>query len=118
MRRLRTFVTTPFAPRSLTALLYTLLVLPLAVAGALLVVTGLLLGGLLSVTPLGPWLIALTVRGALSLGILQRALAQALLGMAIEPPVLRSEPGVFGWRRAALGGRAAGARWAARSPRP
>ncbi|MCX4827936.1 sensor domain-containing protein [Streptomyces sp. NBC_00006] len=106
MRRLRTFVTTPFAPRSLTALLYTLLVLPLAVAGALLVVTGLLLGGLLSVTPLGPWLIALTVRGALSLGILQRALAQALLGMAIEPPVLRSEPGVFGWRRAALGARA------------
>ncbi|MCX4822925.1 sensor domain-containing protein [Streptomyces sp. NBC_01142] len=90
----------------LRALLYALLALPLALVGMLLVLVGLLVGGLLSVTPLGPWLIALSVRGALALGALQRTLARALLGLDIEPPVRRDEPGAFGWRRAVLGDRA------------
>ncbi|MBT2505043.1 sensor domain-containing protein [Streptomyces sp. ISL-98] len=89
-----------------TALLYAALALPLALTGMALVVTGLLAGALLSVTALGPWLLALTVRGALALGDLQRALALGLLGLRIDPPVRRDAPGAFGWRRAVLGDRA------------
>ena len=99
-------LTAPFGPRSLAALLHALLVLPLAVLGLVLVPAGLALGAVLSWTTLGPWLIALTVRGALLLGDLQRALARALLGVRIEPAARRRGPGAFGWRRAVLGDRA------------
>ncbi|MFG3494019.1 sensor histidine kinase [Streptomyces sp. NPDC047928] len=90
----------------LCAALYAVVALPLAVAGFVLVVVGLVVGGVLSVTPLGPWLIALTVRGALALGALHRLLARVLLGLSVEPPVRRTRPGAFGWRRAVLGDRA------------
>jgi signal transduction histidine kinase len=92
--------------RPAAALLYALLALPLALLGALFVLTGLLLGVVLSVTPLGPWLIALTVRGALTLGTLHRTLVRVLIGLDIEPAVRRTGPGVLAWRRAVLGDRA------------
>lgn len=89
------------------ALLYAVLALPVALLGMVLVLCGLLVGGALSVTPLGPWLIALAARGALGIGGLQRSLCAGLLGVRIDPPVRRAEPGAFGWRRAVLGDRAA-----------
>ncbi|MEV6791152.1 sensor domain-containing protein [Streptomyces sp. NPDC051320] len=91
----------------LCALLYAVLALPIALVGMVLVLYGLLIGGALSVTALGPWLIALTVRGAVGIGALQRRLAAALLGIRVDPPARRAEPGAFGWRRAVLGDRAA-----------
>ncbi|WP_329116940.1 sensor histidine kinase [Streptomyces sp. NBC_01465] len=93
--------------RTLRALLYAALALPLALTGLVLVLCGLLAGGALSVTPLGPWLLALTVRGALALGDLQRALLRALLDVRIDaPPHPGGGTGAFGWRRAVLGDRA------------
>ena len=94
--------------RTLRALLYAALALPLALTGLALVLSGLLAGGALSVTPLGPWLLALTVRGALALGTLQRALLHRLLYVRIDapPPPAGPGPGVFGWRRAVLHDRA------------
>ncbi|KIF74338.1 histidine kinase [Streptomyces sp. 150FB] len=92
--------------RSSAALLYALIALPLALPGMVLVLSGLLLGAVLSVTALGPWMLALTVRGALALGTAQRALARALLGFEIEPAVRRTAPGALGWRRSVLGDRA------------
>jgi signal transduction histidine kinase len=94
------------AHRSAAALLYALIALVIALPGMVLVLGGLLLGAVLSVTALGPWLLALTVRGALALGTAQRALARALLGFDIEPAVRRGAPGALGWRRSVLGDRA------------
>ncbi|HET6860211.1 MAG TPA: sensor domain-containing protein [Streptomyces sp.] len=88
------------------AFLYAVLALPLALTGAVLVVVGLVIGAVLSVTAIGPWLLALTVRGALALGSLERSLARALLGWRIGPPVRRGATGALGWRRAVLGDRA------------
>jgi signal transduction histidine kinase len=74
----------------------------------LLVVVGLAVGGALSVTALGPWLIAATLRGAAALASVQRALMGGLLGVEVAaPPPLASAAGVFGWRRAVLGDRRA-----------
>ncbi|MFC8915671.1 sensor domain-containing protein [Streptomyces sp. NPDC057116] len=92
----------------LYAFVYAVAGFPLAVTGAVLVLAGLLLGGVLSVTALGPWLLALTVRGALGLGAVQRRLVRVLLDVRVEAPAPRAgaEPGAFGWRRAVLGDRA------------
>ncbi|MGP3952566.1 sensor domain-containing protein [Streptomyces sp. 7N604] len=61
-------------------------------------------------TPLGPWLIAATLRGALGLAAAHRGLVRGLLGERVEPPVPRTQPGLFGWRRAVLGDPASGGR--------
>ncbi|MFE9534078.1 sensor domain-containing protein [Streptomyces sp. NPDC006691] len=87
------------------AALYSLIALPLALAGLVLVVAVLLIGAVLSWTALGLWLIAAAVRAALALGELQRALAKRLLGLEIDPPTLPETSGVFDWRRSVLGGR-------------
>lgn len=90
----------------LRAFLHALLAFPLALAGMLLVSAGLLAGGVLSVTALGPWLIAVTVRGARGLADVQCALARRLLGVDVEPPVRAGAVGLIGWRRAVLADRA------------
>ncbi|MEU6480827.1 sensor domain-containing protein [Streptomyces sp. NPDC047017] len=103
----RALAAATFGPRSLAAVLYAVLAFPLAVAGCWLVLAGLVFGALLSVTPLGPWLLAATVRAALALGALHRALAHRLLGLAVEPPrPPAAAPGALAWRRGVLGGRA------------
>ncbi|MFE9681548.1 sensor histidine kinase [Streptomyces sp. NPDC006285] len=94
-----------FRPRALAALLYAVIAFPLALAGCLLTLAGLLVGGVLSVTTLGLWVLALTVRGALALGVLQRFLARRLLRMTIEEPPTPTAQGVLGRRRALLLGR-------------
>ncbi|WP_327356165.1 sensor histidine kinase [Streptomyces sp. NBC_01304] len=107
-RKLIALATAPFTRRSLAALLYTALALPLALVSCVLVLLGLLLGGALTITALGPWLIAGTVRGALALGEVQRGLARGLLGLDIEAPRRGGEEaGAFGWRRAVLRDRVA-----------
>jgi signal transduction histidine kinase len=100
--RLRSLAVATFGPRALAALLYGVLAFPLALAGCWLTLAGLVFGGLLSVTTPGLWLVAGTVRGALALGALQRALARRLLGVEIEAPALPSGKGPAGWRRAVL----------------
>ncbi|WP_151481320.1 sensor histidine kinase [Streptomyces albicerus] len=102
MHRLRALVAFPFGPRALATLLYAVIALPLALVGCVLTLVGLLLGGALSVTTLGLWLIAVTVRGALGLGRLQRGLARRLLGLEIEEPEHRAGAGILGWRRVLL----------------
>ncbi|SED46365.1 Signal transduction histidine kinase [Streptomyces sp. 3213] len=110
--RLRTLAVATFGRRALAAVLYGVIALPLALAGFFLTLVGLAFGGALSVTTLGLWLLAVTVRGALALGALQRGLARRLLGLEIEPPGVPGGSGLLGWRRGVLldrsGWRAAG----------
>ncbi|GHG91977.1 sensor histidine kinase [Streptomyces lanatus] len=105
MNRLRSLAAATFGRRALAALLFAVIAFPLALVGFVLVLVGLAVGGVLSVTTLGLWLIAGTVRGALALGALQRALARGLLGVEIEAPTPPTGAGVLGWRRAVLGER-------------
>ncbi|WP_229890696.1 sensor histidine kinase [Streptomyces mashuensis] len=104
----------------LRAPLYVLLSLPLSLAGLPLVAAGLLVGTVLSVTALGPWVVALTLRGAKGLGNAHRVLARSLLGYAVEAPEppARAGSGLFARRRALLGDRAArrAAGWALLAP--
>ncbi|MCX5382617.1 sensor histidine kinase [Streptomyces sp. NBC_00083] len=86
------------------AALYSLVALPLALAGLVAVGVVLLAGAVLSWTAPGLWLIAAGVRGALALGDLQRGLARALLGLVIERPERAGTSGMLDWRRSVLGG--------------
>ncbi|MEU3499467.1 sensor domain-containing protein [Streptomyces hundungensis] len=104
--RSRTFPHWPDRPApAARAALYSLIALPLALAGLAPVLAALLVGAVLSWTALGLWLIAAAVHGALWAGDVQRALARRLLGLEIEPPERAEASGVFGWRRSVLGGR-------------
>ncbi|WP_066982427.1 sensor histidine kinase [Streptomyces sp. NRRL F-4489] len=103
LHRTRATLSAPFTPRALAALLHAVLAPVVALPGAVLMAAGLLAGTVLSWTALGPWLLALTLRGALALGDIQRATARALLGETVEPPGRRRAPGLLGWRRAVLG---------------
>jgi signal transduction histidine kinase len=105
MNRLRATLRVPFGRQALAALLYAVIAFPLALVGFVLTLAGLAVGGVLSVTTFGLWLIALTVRGALALGRLQRRLARLLLGLEIEEPARREGAGILGWRRALLSDR-------------
>ncbi|MGW7412820.1 sensor domain-containing protein [Streptomyces sp. NPDC054863] len=102
----------------LRALLHALLAFPLALVVALLVLVGLFVGGLLSVTAFGPWLIAATLRGAVRTGTVQTSLARRLLGVEVEPPLRPAAAGLLGWRRAVLTDRAAwrAVAWAVAAP--
>ncbi|MFE2888556.1 sensor histidine kinase [Streptomyces sp. NPDC059272] len=84
--RLRSLAIATFGRRALAAVLYGAIAFPLALVGFFVTLVGLVFGGALSVTTLGLWLLAVTVRGALALGALQRGLAHRLLGVEIEQP--------------------------------
>ncbi|MDH6215530.1 sensor histidine kinase [Streptomyces pseudovenezuelae] len=104
-RLLASLAAATFGRRALAALLYGVIAFPLALVGFVLTLFGLAVGGVLSVTTVGLWLVAGTVRGALALGALQRGLARRLLGVEIEEPPVPQGGGVFAWRRALLGER-------------
>lgn len=110
-RRLPKPLASPVSSRSLAALLHAVIALPLAVVGAVPVAVGLALGGALAWTTFGLWITALTVRGALALGSLQRTLSRVLLGEHTDPPGHTRtgdgpERGALRWRRALLTERA------------
>ncbi|MFF6999179.1 sensor histidine kinase [Streptomyces sp. NPDC008313] len=105
MHRLSALTAFPFGRRPLALLLYGVIAFPLALAGFVLTLAGLLVGGALSVTTLGLWLVAATVRLALALGSLQRGLARRLLGVRIDAPERRPGTGLLGRRRALLADR-------------
>ncbi|MEY9859543.1 signal transduction histidine kinase [Catenulispora sp. GAS73] len=63
-----------------------------------------LLGVVLTVTPIGPWVIALAVAAARGFGVLYRGLVLRLFGARLEPPAERTERGALAWRRFMLGG--------------
>ena len=69
-----------------------------------------LLGVVMSVTPIGPWVIAVAVAAARGFGILYRGLVLRLFGERLEPPAERTERGALAWRRFMLGGDGGG--WA------
>jgi signal transduction histidine kinase len=69
-----------------------------------------LLGVVMSVTPLGPWVIALAVAAARGFGVLYRGLVLRLFGARLEPPAERTERGAVAWRRFMLSGDGGG--WA------
>ena len=69
-----------------------------------------LLGVVMSVTPIGPWVIALAVAAARGFGFLYRGLVLRLFGERLEPPAERTERGALAWRRFMLGGDGGG--WA------
>ncbi|MFJ5307400.1 sensor histidine kinase [Streptomyces sp. NPDC088350] len=107
--RLGTRAAATFGRQALAAVLYGVIALPLALVGFFLTLVGLAFGGALSVTTLGLWLLAGTVRGALALGAVQRGLARRLLGLEIEQPGTPGAPGtegggigILGWRRGVL----------------
>ncbi|MFF3763264.1 sensor histidine kinase [Streptomyces sp. NPDC001922] len=101
-RRAARLLTAPFVSGNSAAALYGVVALPVALAGAVLAVAGLLVGGVLSVTPLGPWLIAGTVRACLGAAGAHRALARTLLGERVDAPERRTASGLFNRRRAML----------------
>jgi signal transduction histidine kinase len=100
--RLRSLATATFGRPALAAVLYGVIALPLALVGFFLTLVGLAFGGALSVTTLGLWLLAASVRGALALGAVQRGLARRLLGLDIEKPEAPGGSGILGWRRGIL----------------
>ncbi|WP_049871450.1 sensor histidine kinase [Catenulispora acidiphila] len=59
----------------------------------------LLLGVVMSVTPLGPWVLAVAVAAARGFGVLYRGLVLRLFGERLEPPAERTERGALAWRR-------------------
>jgi signal transduction histidine kinase len=63
-----------------------------------------LLGVVLTVTPIGPWVLALAVAAARGFGVLYRGLVLRLFGERLEPPAERTERGALAWRRFMLGG--------------
>ena len=100
------FAVEPYGLRDLAALACALLTFPLALVVAVLELVGLVLGGVLSWTAPGLWLLALTVRLALAAGDLQRAVTRRVWGEAVEAPPREGGSGVRAWRRALLTERA------------
>ncbi len=68
----------------------------------------LLLGVVLTVTPLGPWVVASAIAVARGFGRLYRGLVWRLFGVRLEPPAERKEGGVLTWRRFMLSGEGGG----------
>ena len=96
---------TPAAPHIsfVAAAIYLLASTVLWIVGFLVTTVLLLLGVVLSVTPLGPWIIAVAVSTARGFGRLYRKLVRSLFGERLEPPAERTERGVWAWRRFTLG---------------
>jgi signal transduction histidine kinase len=83
------------------ALAYFVIALPLGAAGAATAIVLVAVGGVLSVTPIGLWLLALAVR----YGRWVEGRHRTLLGVPRRQPA-PTAPGIFAWRRAVLADRA------------
>jgi len=92
-----------YSQRHFTALAYLAIALPLGILSALWTLVLLVVGGVLSVTILGLWVLALDLRLAQALANVHQSLAHTLLGS--PPPAGRSNArsaGVLAWRRTIL----------------
>ncbi|MDT3438634.1 sensor domain-containing protein [Pseudofrankia sp. BMG5.37] len=112
-RVLRAAVRAPFTARAWAELAYAVAGFPLGILGAAYVVVTFVLGTGLLVTLVGLPVIAAFSAGARLLGAVRRALARALLHLAVEAPErARRAPGFVGWVGAGVGDSAA---WRARA---
>ncbi|MEU4626606.1 sensor domain-containing protein [Actinoplanes sp. NPDC023801] len=93
-----------FGRRSRQGLGYLLRVTPIDVLSGLLLLVGGVVGTILSLTPIGAWLLAAVLRGAAALGAGRRELAARTFGDRVPEParLVVEGRGFFGWRRAVL----------------
>jgi signal transduction histidine kinase len=97
----------PWERRTWTEFLFVTTGAPLAFLGVAFVAFTLSAGTLLTVTFVGLFIIALSIRGARLIGGLHRRLADGLLGEEIEDPEpFVPRPGLLGWLQSALRDRA------------
>jgi signal transduction histidine kinase len=84
--------------RTWCELLYSLIGLPLGIAGFVFVVTSLSVSFGLSITLIGIPLLAITVSAARGIGGVYRGLGRGLLGISVDRPIVnRSRSGVLGY---------------------
>jgi signal transduction histidine kinase len=93
-----------YSQRHFSALAYLVITLPLGLLGALWTLVLLVVGGVLSITILGLWVLALDLRLAQALANVHQSLAHKLLGGPPPPgrPAAKSAGGVLAWRRTIL----------------
>jgi signal transduction histidine kinase len=92
-----------YSPRHFAALAYLAVAMPLGLLGALWTLVLLVVGGALSITTLGLWVLAFDLRLAQALANVHQSLAHALLDA--PPPAERpstKSSGVLAWRRSVL----------------
>jgi signal transduction histidine kinase len=98
----------PFTRRARKERWYSVLSLPLAIAGCaftvITVTVGVGMSGSLTGILVGLPLLVVSSPGARKLGAVNRGLAGRLLGLRVAPPppLLRPQPGVLGWLRSGL----------------
>jgi signal transduction histidine kinase len=93
----------PWERRSWSELLSVIIGAPLAFLGATFVAITLSAGAFLTITFIGLFVVALSVRGARGIGNVHRRLANGLLGEQIdEPEPFVPRPGLLGWLQSAL----------------
>jgi signal transduction histidine kinase len=99
-----TVLRAPFTARTWAEALYSLIGLPLALAGYIYLAAAGVLSAALAITLLGVPLLATAVIGGRGWGALYRGLARHLLGLHVDaPPRLRRRPGIIGWIRTGYG---------------
>ncbi|HEX8627212.1 MAG TPA: sensor domain-containing protein [Catenuloplanes sp.] len=91
-----------YSRRTWTALVFTVTAVPLALIGFVVVIVLVLAGAALTITPAGPWIIALGTRTASALATLHRGAARRLLDEDLPDPGGPGGRGLLGWRRRAL----------------
>jgi signal transduction histidine kinase len=94
-------VSNPFAAfadrRTWFELLYSLIGLPLGIAGFVFVVTSLSVSAGLAVTLIGIPMLAVSIAAARGLGGIYRGLGRGLLGISVERPIVNRRPGLMGY---------------------
>jgi signal transduction histidine kinase len=93
-----------YSRRHFATLAYSALALPLGLISALWTLVLLLVGGVLSITTLGLWVLAFDLRSARALATVHQSLAHRLLGAAppTSPASTSPSSGVLAWRRGVL----------------
>jgi signal transduction histidine kinase len=93
-----------YSQRHFAALAYLVIALPLGILSALWTLVLLVVGGVLSITTLGLWVLAADLRLAQALANVHQSLAHTLLGSAPPAgrPYAKNSGGVLAWRRTVL----------------
>ncbi len=93
-----------YSQRHFATLAYLAIALPLGILSALWTLVLLVVGGVLSITTIGLWVLALDLRLAQALANVHQSLAHTLLGgpPPVGRPYTKSSEGVLAWRRTVL----------------